>query len=158
MHLNSGQDGGVSRNPSLPHTTKRRTTTNIKSINNQKCQKIKLHGAPTTKELKKQWNRINRPVRTHGEAVDLVGGAGWTGNWDSELTVDYSGCHNGRNSQSHMSSLESGLELSRGAALFTLWPLPHRQCRGIANRVVLPWWTPKAPHLLQLNRCEETKT
>ena len=50
----SGQDGGVGRNPSFPHTIKRRKTTNLKSINNQKCQKIKIHGTPTITELKKQ--------------------------------------------------------------------------------------------------------
>ena len=33
----------------LPHTTKRRKTTNLKTTNNEECQKIKL----TTKELKK---------------------------------------------------------------------------------------------------------
>ena len=49
----SGQDGGVGRNASFPHTTKRWITTNLKTINNQKCQKIKLHGIPTAKELKK---------------------------------------------------------------------------------------------------------
>ena len=59
----SGQDGGVGRNPSLPHTTNRRITTNLKSIHNQKHQKIKLHGTPMTKELKKKLIRINRPVR-----------------------------------------------------------------------------------------------
>ena len=37
----------------LPHTTKRRTTTNLKTKNNQNCQKIKLYGSLTTKELKK---------------------------------------------------------------------------------------------------------
>ena len=101
MSWSSGQDGGTGRNPSLPHTTKRRITTNLKSINNQKCQKIKLHGTPTTKELKKQSTRPTRPVRTLGEAADYEGGAsweklrevvdhrgraGWTGNWDSELS------------------------------------------------------------------------
>ena len=50
----SGQDGGIGKTPSLPRTTKRRMTTNLKSINNQKRQKIKLHGTPTTKELKKK--------------------------------------------------------------------------------------------------------
>ena len=55
--------GGVGRNPSLPRTTKRRITTNLKSINNQKCQKIKLHGTLTTKELKKQSTRPTRLVR-----------------------------------------------------------------------------------------------
>ena len=50
----SRKDGGIGRNPLLPHTTKMRITTNLKSINNQKCQKIKVHGTPTTKELKKK--------------------------------------------------------------------------------------------------------
>ena len=58
----SGQDRGVGRNPELPCTTKRRITTNPKSINNQKCQKIKLQGALTTKELKKKSNRTTRLV------------------------------------------------------------------------------------------------
>ena len=38
----------------LPCTTKRRTTTNLKTKNIQNCQKIELHGSPTTKELKKK--------------------------------------------------------------------------------------------------------
>ena len=37
-----------------PYTTKRRTTTNLKTKNNQNYQKIKLYGIPTTKELKKK--------------------------------------------------------------------------------------------------------
>ena len=37
-----------------PHTTKRKTTTNLKNKNNQNCQKIELYGGPTTKELKKK--------------------------------------------------------------------------------------------------------
>ena len=57
----SGQDGGIGRNPLLPHTTKRRITTNPKTINNHKCQNIKLHGTTTTKELKKKSTRT-RPV------------------------------------------------------------------------------------------------
>ena len=35
----SGQDGGIGRDPSLPRTTKRRITTNLKSINNQSTRK-----------------------------------------------------------------------------------------------------------------------
>ena len=50
--------GGVGRNASLPHSTKRRITTNLKTINNQKCQKIKLHGILTTKELNKHSSRL----------------------------------------------------------------------------------------------------
>ena len=38
----------------LPRTTKRRTTTNLKTKNNQNFQKIELYGSPTTKELKKK--------------------------------------------------------------------------------------------------------
>ena len=77
----SSQDGGIGRNPLHPHTTKRRITTNVKSINNQKCQKIKLHGTLTTTELKKQSTRTTRLVRlqmerTHSEAADLTGRAG----------------------------------------------------------------------------------
>ena len=44
----------------LPYTAKRRITANLKSINNQKYHKIKLHGVLTTKELKKQLNRKTR--------------------------------------------------------------------------------------------------
>ena len=43
-----------------PHTTKRRTTTNLKTKNNQNCQKIELYGSLTTKEIKKKHSR--RPV------------------------------------------------------------------------------------------------
>ena len=45
----SGQDGGIVINASFPRTTKRRITTNLKTINNQKYQEIKLHGTLTTK-------------------------------------------------------------------------------------------------------------
>ena len=152
----SNQDGHVSRNPSLPRTTKRRITTNLKSINNQKCQKIKLHGSLTTKELKKQSNKITRPVRqwterTWSAVADYAGGADWTGNWDSELTVNYGCCHSRRNSQSHMRICwKVELELSRRAALFPLWPLPCRQCHSAAKRVDLSWWIPKALPLTPL--------
>ena len=37
-----------------PPTTKRRTTTNLKTKNNQNCQKIEMYGSPTTKKLKKK--------------------------------------------------------------------------------------------------------
>ena len=68
----SGQDGGVGRNPSLPRTTKRRITSNLKSINNQKHQKIKLHGTPTTRELKKTSTSPVR-LRQSGKAADREG-------------------------------------------------------------------------------------
>ena len=37
-----------------PCTTKRKTITNLKTKNNQKCQKIELYGTLTTKLLKKK--------------------------------------------------------------------------------------------------------
>ena len=49
----SRQDGGVGRYTLPPYTTKR-TTMNLKAKTNQNCQKIKLYGSPTTKELKKK--------------------------------------------------------------------------------------------------------
>ena len=45
----------------------RRITTNPKSINNQKCHKINLHGTLTTKELKKQSTRPTRLVHRDKE-------------------------------------------------------------------------------------------
>ena len=59
-----------------PHTTKR-TTTNLKTKNNQNCQKIKLYGSPTTKKLKKKHSSRGvrgaemaaRVERTQGKVV-----------------------------------------------------------------------------------------
>ena len=50
----SSQDAGIGRNASLPHTAKRGITTNLKTT---ELQNIKLHGTPTTKELKKHSSR-----------------------------------------------------------------------------------------------------
>ena len=68
--MTSSQDGGVGRYTVPPRTTKRRTT-NLKTKNNQNCQKIELYGSPTTKELKKQHS--SRPV-----------GVAETGSWGGE--------------------------------------------------------------------------
>ena len=56
----ASQDEDIGRNTSLPHTTKRRTTANLKTKNNQNCQIFKLHGSPTTKELKKTFIQTGR--------------------------------------------------------------------------------------------------
>ena len=50
----SSQNGGIGRHTVPPRTTKRRTITNLKTKNNQNCQKTELYGSPTTKELKKK--------------------------------------------------------------------------------------------------------
>ena len=62
-----------------PRTTKRRTTTNLKTNkkSNQNCQKIKLYGSPTTKKLKKKHSSRGvrgaemaaRVERTQGKVV-----------------------------------------------------------------------------------------
>ena len=79
----SGQNGGIGRNTSLPHATKRRITTNLNTKNNQNCQKYKLHGTPTTKELKKHSSRLvggaemgSQAERTRGKAADHEGEVG----------------------------------------------------------------------------------
>ena len=124
----SSQDGGIGRNPSLPPTTKRKITTNLKTTNNQKCQKIKLHGTLDNQGIEETVNQTNQTgrretgrqadrekpwqggapcgqglaERTPSKAADREGGAGCMGKCDSELTVDYDrGCHSGRNSQYH---------------------------------------------------------
>ena len=61
----------------LPHTSKRRITTNVKTKINQNCQKTELCGSPRTKELKKKHSsrlvreaKMGSPVeRTHGKVV-----------------------------------------------------------------------------------------
>ena len=58
-----------------PCTTKSRTTTNLKTKNNQNCQKIELYESVTTKELKKK------------HSSRLVGGVeigNWGGNDDGK--------------------------------------------------------------------------
>ena len=62
-----------------PCTTKRRTTTNLKTKSNQNCQEIELYGNLTTKELKKKHSI--RPVGgaemgSQGEEDSWLG-SGW---------------------------------------------------------------------------------
>ena len=71
IFLTYGQDGGIGRHTLPPCTTKRRIKTNLKTKNNQNCQKIELYGSLTTKELKKK------------HSFRLVGGAK-TGSQDRE--------------------------------------------------------------------------
>ena len=66
-----------------PCTTQIRTTTNLKTKTTQNCQKIKLYGSPTTKELKKKHSF--RPVG--GAEMGNQGGkdswqsSGWRTRW-----------------------------------------------------------------------------
>ena len=73
-----GQDGDIGRYASLPRKTKKRIT-NLKTKNNQNCQKIKLYGSSTTKELKKKHpSRLVGGVETgsHGRK-DVRQSRGW---------------------------------------------------------------------------------
>ena len=71
----SGQDRGIGKYTLPPHTTKRRTKTNLKTKNNQNCQKIKLYGSPTTKELKKKHSPrlVGGAERTNGKVLEESG-------------------------------------------------------------------------------------
>ena len=46
----SGQDGRIGKYTLPLYTTKRRTTTNLKTKSNQNCQKIELYENPTSKQ------------------------------------------------------------------------------------------------------------
>ena len=71
-------NGDVGRYTLLPLTTKR-LTTNLKTKNNQNCQKIYLCGSPTAKELKKKHS--SRPVGGVGtrSRVERTGGKATAG-------------------------------------------------------------------------------
>ena len=71
-----------------PCTTKRRTTTNLKTKNNQNCQKIRLYGSPTTRVKEEtfiqtsrrggdgQWGRRRVAARLQVENQGRPGSAG----------------------------------------------------------------------------------
>ena len=61
-----------------PHTTKRRTTTNLKTKNNQNWQKIELYGSLTTKELKKKLIQTSKRGRDgQPDGKDSRQGSSW---------------------------------------------------------------------------------
>ena len=136
LHSSSScQDTGVGRNPSLPRTAQRKITTNLKSINKQKHQKIKLHGTATTQELKTQSTRPPRPVRWVDRENPQQGGGPRSLGWLDGKLRHRAACRLPRGFPqweklpvSQESYLESGVESNRWAALFPLWLLLHRQC------------------------------
>ena len=77
--MTPSQDGGEVRHTVPPHTTKRRTTTDLKTKNNQNCQTVELYGSLTTKELKKK--QSSRPVggADMGSQVERTHGKAWAG-------------------------------------------------------------------------------
>ena len=92
--LTSGQDGGIGRCTLPPCTSKRRKTTNLKTKNNQNCQKIELCGTPTSKELKKKYSpRLVGEAETSSQGREepwqgTAGGpGGWDGSWWSHICM-----------------------------------------------------------------------
>ena len=131
--ISSSQDGGEGRTTLLHLTTKRKITTNLKTINYQNFQNRKLHGTPTTKELKKHSSRQVGGVETGSQVgredpQEGSGPEGEEGLADQEtedskpLAVKYSGrCEGGRNAQSHRRpQWKVGLLWSQQSPLFPL--------------------------------------
>ena len=86
------KDGGVGRYTLSPHTTKRRTTTNLKTKNNQNCQKIELYGNPTTKELKQKRSfRLVGGAETGSPVVRMYSKVAAGGTVVPHLCVDKAG-------------------------------------------------------------------
>ena len=95
----------------LPHTTKRRITTNLKPLSNQKCHKNQTAWNSNNEEVKETFTQTGRrgtDKQLRGEdvckATDCRDEAGLAKQEteDSKLAVKYCGSCNGRrNSQSH---------------------------------------------------------
>ena len=66
-----------------PHTTQSRITTNLKTKNNQNCQKIELYGSLAAKELKKKHSfRLVRGAETGSQdGQDAQQGGDWRTSW-----------------------------------------------------------------------------
>ena len=81
--MTSGLDGAVGRYTLPPCTTKRRSTANLKTENNQNCQKIKLYRSLATKESKKKHSfRRVEGVETGSQGrEDTRQGGSWRTRW-----------------------------------------------------------------------------
>ena len=79
MKLYPGQDGGIGRHSWPPCTIIRRITANLKTKNTQNCQKFKLYGSLTTKDLKKPYSsRRVRGAEAGSWSEEDVSGSGET--------------------------------------------------------------------------------
>ena len=70
-----------------PCTTKKRTATNLKTKNNQNCQKIELYVSPTTKKLKKKHSfrpEGGEETVSQGGEDSQPGSGWWTGTGNVE--------------------------------------------------------------------------
>ena len=88
--LTSGQDGSMGRYTLSPCIPKIRTTTNLKTKNNQNFQKIKLYGSPTIKELeKKHSSRLVGGAETGRLEWRERQGGGWKTRWARQQLADW---------------------------------------------------------------------
>ena len=87
----SGQDGSVGRYILPPRTT----TTNLKTKNNQNCQKIKLYGSLTTKELKNKhsFRMVGGMEMDSRGREDLWQGSSWRAGWVRQQLADWAVPH-----------------------------------------------------------------
>ena len=85
--------GGIGRYTVPPCTTKRRTTTNLKTKKTQNCQKIELYESPTNKEWKKHSSRLvgGADMGSQGRRTCkkvAAGGMGrWGGSWWTGIPI-----------------------------------------------------------------------
>ena len=88
--LTSSKDGGIGRYTLPPPTTKRRSTANLKTKNNQNCQKIELYGSPTTKELKRKYlfRLVGGTEMGSWSGEDAQKGYSWRTGWVRQCLVD----------------------------------------------------------------------
>ena len=114
----AGQDGGVGRY-ALPSRTTKRRTTNWKTINNEHCQKIKLYGCLTTKELKKKHS-----FRLGGRGrEDTRQGGGWMSE-QSHIHVPLNwGWTNGEQDRPHNLGFQHGKWSLKTSVGDNLWGL-----------------------------------
>ena len=79
-----------------PHTTKRRTTPHLKTITtttkkNENCQKIKLYGNLTTKELKKKHSFRQEGWRQAARVEKMLSKASHLEDWAGEAAAGGAG-------------------------------------------------------------------
>ena len=121
----------------LPRTTKR-TTTNLKTKNNQNCQKIELYGSPTIKELKKHLFRLVGGADTGSQAGEdswqSIAWSTWAGKMVAgglDQEVPHLCADNGRNNWGVRQTMQPRV-LAQGNKTSKL--LNEEACGG------LEWW------------------
>ena len=148
--MSSGQDRGIGRKPLLPHTTKRRITTILNSINKQpKAPENQSAWNSDNQGIKEKINQSNQTSKSDLESqlrknaerwlrgrVDC--GARWAESGGADLRGKLRlkadcGLRLGLPQWEFLPARQESSLKSRWTTLFPLWPLLHRQQGG------LPW-------------------